>query len=371
MTFIDYYNILEVPPTAQADEIKTAVKAQRREWNKRQGHPSVDIRSRAEKMTQYLSEAEKVLLDPSQRADFDRQLAANAAKPEASTAGIRDWVASAREYLDSNSAVQANAAAREATTNEPNNPEAWYVRACASEALSDYGDATFAISEALRLTPSNAVFHCELGDIYAVSDQWPAAKSAYERASALEPENPFYIAGVASALIALDQSVAALPMLKKVAAEYAAVDLFQEKYAIALLDSSVEQWSTFPDGSTSMLTAAQVELTQKALEVVSGLRINDPDLRAHQGEITRQVDNAAREQWHGSDNLLGYVMGLGLSFIIAVISISMGGGGVAVGLIFLAGTGLIVYLFVKRHRMAGWQWSARHAPVRVRASGVQ
>lgn len=370
MTFVDYYAILEIEPTADADAVLAAVRTRRREWTQRQGHPSVDIRSRAEKMMQNIADAERTLTNGTDRARFDSERAINEASPKSPVSSARDWVAVARGYVDDELGAQANAAAREATTHEPDNAEAWYVRACASQLVNDTGDAIFAISEALRLSPSNAMYHCELGDLYA-GDQWPQAQDSYQRASDLEPSNAFYRAGVASTYIGMDEPARAIPIYKEIVASHPEVELFQERFAVALLDDVVNQWSLFPDGTSSILTDAQAVYSREALSTVSTLRVVAPELTAHIAEIRRLVNGAEKVKWYGSDNIFGYLIAFAVAFIAFIAGCASGSGGAGVAVISLVIGVLIVFIFTKRHRTVGWKWQAKSAPAQVRASGLQ
>jgi len=71
MEYKDYYNIMGVPRTAQADEIKRAYRKLARKY-----HPDVSKESGAEEKFKELGEAYEVLKDPQKRAAYD-QLGAN------------------------------------------------------------------------------------------------------------------------------------------------------------------------------------------------------------------------------------------------------------------------------------------------------
>jgi tetratricopeptide (TPR) repeat protein len=378
MTFINFYEVLEVDKNCNAEAIKEAVRKQRREWRNRQGHPKAETRALAERMTQHISDAEGTLLDGAKRADYDRQLAAQASAPmQQPSTGVngRDWVAIAREYLDSGNASQANYAAREATTQQSENPDAWYVRGMSSHILSNNADAEFELGEAIRLNPNEPTYHCEMGDLYSSADQAPRAQQAYQRASDLDPSNLFYQVGVASSLTAQGQAGQALPILKRAVDAVPDNDLFKFHYTIAMLDSTTDQWSHFADGTSSIINDAQLAMTRTNLRTVSALRVTDPDLKEHIDEISRLADKAETVKWFGSDNILGYLGGLAVAFVGMLISfgIASGGSGGAgfFGFLFLVAIVLIPVIFVSRHRMPGWKWDQNHVPAFVRQSGLQ
>lgn len=378
MTFINFYEVLEVDKSSSVDTIKEAVRKQRRDWRNRQGHPKAETRALAEKMTQHISDAETILLDATKRTDYDRQLMAQGSAPVQQPSpgvGGRDWVEVARQYLDSGNASQANYAAREATAQQSENPDAWYVRGMSSHILSNYADAEFELGEAIRLNPNEPTYHCEMGDLYSSADQAPRAQQAYQRASDLDPSNLFYQVGVASTLTAQGQAGQALPILKRAIDANPDNDLFNFHYAIAVLDSTTDRWSHFADGSSSITNDAQLALTRTNLRTVAALRITDPELKEHIDEISRIADKAEAVKWFGSDNIFGYLGGLAVAFVGMLISfgIASGGNGGAgfVGFLFLVALALIPVIFVRRHRMPGWKWEQKHVPDFVRQSGLQ
>ena len=68
------YRVLNVPQTASADELKKAINRELRLWTNRTNSPEAERREQAERMVELLDQAEAILLDPAQRATYDRQL---------------------------------------------------------------------------------------------------------------------------------------------------------------------------------------------------------------------------------------------------------------------------------------------------------
>jgi len=69
----NFYQILNVAPTAQEEEIKKALHQALRLWSNRTNAPQIDRRQEAERMVKQLEEAETVLLNAAKRAEYDRQ----------------------------------------------------------------------------------------------------------------------------------------------------------------------------------------------------------------------------------------------------------------------------------------------------------
>ncbi|HEY6737500.1 MAG TPA: DnaJ domain-containing protein, partial [Actinopolymorphaceae bacterium] len=70
-----YYDLLELPTSASEDDIRAAIRQQRRLWVRRQSSPDPARRSEAEQRVRDLDQAERTLLDPTARAEYDRTLA--------------------------------------------------------------------------------------------------------------------------------------------------------------------------------------------------------------------------------------------------------------------------------------------------------
>jgi tetratricopeptide (TPR) repeat protein len=320
-------------------------------------------------MTQHISDAEGVLLDASKRADYDRQLAAQVAAPQHDTAvpGGRDWLTIIREYLSSGNPSAANYAAREATAEQPNLAEAWYLRGTSSALLQNLADAEFELGEAIRLDPNNAAYHAEIGDLYVSVQNWGRAQASYQRASDLEPYNQYYKVGTASMHSAQGRPDLALPILEQAVKDSPDTEFFRYHLAIALADNLTDKWSRFADGTSAILNSAQLDLTKKTLSRIGDLKVNDPDLNQHIGEISRLAADAERIEWSHSKNLAAY----GGGALVALICLFMIGSAPLVGILGLAGLVAIPLVYVKRHKVPGYLRDARLATDFVRKTGLQ
>ncbi|TFB71877.1 hypothetical protein E3O06_11490 [Cryobacterium glaciale] len=74
MAELTHYELLGVDRLADVETIRAAVRGQRRVWTQRQGLPSLEVRHEADRMTSRITEAERVLTDPAQRAAYDAAL---------------------------------------------------------------------------------------------------------------------------------------------------------------------------------------------------------------------------------------------------------------------------------------------------------
>jgi DnaJ-class molecular chaperone len=71
----DYYALLSLDRSADADSIKAAITRELRVWTRRTNAPELEKRQAAERRIKLLQEAESTLLDDTRRARYDRNLA--------------------------------------------------------------------------------------------------------------------------------------------------------------------------------------------------------------------------------------------------------------------------------------------------------
>jgi len=374
MALDNYYNILGVAQDAAADDVQKAIAEKRREWTPRTGHPKLETRQLAEQTIKNIAEAESILLDPTRRRHYDQQLAAQVAAPEPTQTGPtrgRDWLQIARDYLVQGNSSQANYAAREATNQQGENPEAWYIRGLSSVQLGNNADAEFELSEAIRLNPNDASYHAELGDLYKNNGLWAKALPEYTRASQLEPSNVYYSAFVGLSEGALGNIEKAHDILKAAYEKQPDDETIRYFYGLALSDMTTRTWSTYHDGSQSILTENQLNYSKEKLAEIDSLRIDDIDFRNDMNEIRVNVERAELVKFWSFDGMIGLVIGEIATVIAMFIFFGIGQGFVVLGVIFLALAVLWIVLFVRSRRIPGWKWNRKQASAFVRQTGLQ
>lgn len=374
MALDNYYNILGVAQNASAEDVQKAISEKRREWTPRTGHPKLETRQLAEQTIKNIAEAESILLDPAKRRDYDQQLAAQVASPEPTQPGPtqgRDWLQIARDYLVQGNSSQANYAAREATSQQSENPEAWYIRGLSSELLGNNVDAEFELSEAIRLNPNDASYHAELGDLYKNNELWNKALPEYTRASQLEPSNVYYSAGVGLSEGALGNIEKAHDILKAAYEKLPDDETIRYLYGLALSDMITRTWSTYHDGSQSILTENQLNYSKEKLATIDSLRITDVGFVNHLDEIRVNVERAELVKFWSFDGMGGLVFGEIVTIIAMFVFFGIGQGFVVLGILCLALAVLWIVLFVRSHRVPGWKWNWKQSPAYVRQTGLQ
>lgn len=173
-----YYEVLEIPETASADEIKRA-------WAKKVRIHSPDKDPEGNRK---ISEAKAVLLDPSAREDYDAQLKYGDEIQDLFEEGY--FALFCEDYKTACNYFQ------EILALHPNNLDA---RNQLSVALFRNGKEKEGISQQLKLSqlaPNSALYAKNLGDLYHIQflkskswDSYGSARASYERAIELESYN--------------------------------------------------------------------------------------------------------------------------------------------------------------------------------------
>jgi Flp pilus assembly protein TadD len=377
MAFVNYYDVLQVDPTADQAAIEKAISAKEREWRPRANHPKLETKQLAEQNIKYIAEAGRILLDRSQRADYDKQLAAQQAAPSPSVdAGGRDWVQIAIEYIQGGNASNGNYAAREATAQQPENPEAWYWRGVSSQALGNNRDAEFELNEAVRLNPNEASYHGELGDLYRTNDLWAKAIGAYERARQLDPNRVYYLAALGASYAGNDDVDRGLKLLEEAHQKEPDNQGTNYWYASLLSQSITESWShTHKDSQGNqqfiITSEAQLAYSKKQLSKIDKLHIKDRDFVNDLDETKVLMERAEQEKFWSYNGIGWLIFGEIVTFIAMVSSFAAGHAGIFFGIVFLGLMVLWILLWVRSHRMPGWRWNWKQSPPYVRNTGLQ
>lgn len=286
---VDFYEILEIAPTASAEQIRQAIKQQRRTWAKRQGHPDQQKRHEAELRIGQIAAAERTLLSDSKRRQYDQELAdyRPPAPPVADVSG--DWVERAGDFLLRGDASSAAYAAREATQQDGGNAAAWAVRARASLMLGRQDHAVFELQEALRIQPNEPEYHFDLGTVYESEGQWSPAIRCYEAASKLAPQVTMYRLAIASAHLQNDRPAQAVPILEQAHADDPRSEIVQYYLAVGLHDLAVDSTVQMRDGTFHIISEQAAHKVLGLARRALSLEFTDAELRQ---SLEEQIDYA-------------------------------------------------------------------------------
>jgi tetratricopeptide (TPR) repeat protein len=356
--FVNFYEILPgIAETSSADAIRNAIREQRQVWNKRAAQADPVKREQAQKRVRDLAEAERVLLDPNRKKEFDQQ--ARQYRPQenmAAQAGEagRDWLSLAREYFQRGNAPSAYYSAREAIAKNGANHEAWSIRANSSFLMGKYQDANFEFREAISLKPDSPEYHFDYGEAFAALGLLSEALGEYEAALRLAPGNPLYRTAVANINLKQGDAAKALGIMEEVVKEYPDVPGFQYYLALAIERVQLTKWSRLSNGNWIITSQAQIDITRQMSRRALSLKFQDEPLRRSLQENLTLADKAAQTKWFHT-NVLAWTVAL----LIGCALIAAKGVGVIVVL-------LVVVLYILTHRMPVWKHNSKGSGIAKR-----
>jgi predicted Zn-dependent protease len=296
----NYYAILGIPRSASDEEIRIAVREQRRRWTKLQGHPNLERRYEAELQVRTISEIEATLTDPGKRAAFDATLPPLVSAPPVHQDRVdpvrrgrldkppvpdSDWLSLAAIACASGRWREAHDAAEHATTGDPAELQGWYIRAMTSLQLGEQQAAHVEVEQLLNLGPASADHWAVIADAQAGDQRWEDAAASYRRAATLDSSNPLHAAGEADMHSALGRLDLALPILERVVAENPRVPELQDQLAATLLDDTVSRWDQEGD-DRFLVTGEQRQQTGNVIKRVRRLRIVEAETQARLDQVS-------------------------------------------------------------------------------------
>lgn len=300
----NYYATLGIDRSASDDEIRVAVREQRRRWTKLQGHPNLERRYEAELQVRAISEIEATLTDPGKRAAFDATLSPLLSAPrihqdrvdpvpqeqlDVPSVPDADWLSLAEIACASGRWREAHDAAEHATTIDPAERQGWYIRVLTSLQLAEQQDARLEAEQLLRLGPATAEHWAVIADAQAGDQRWEDAADAYRRAAQLDGSNPLHAAGEADMHSALGRPDFALAILERIVAANPRMTELQDQLAATLLDDVVERWTQEGD-DRFLTTEEQTRHTGKVIKRVRRLRIGNTETQERLDQVSYWFD---------------------------------------------------------------------------------
>lgn len=338
MAFVDYYELLNIKQTADEDTIRKAIRTARKRFRQLEGSPDLDQRSLAEKKTAQISEAEKVLLDPAARQQYDSTFAqASAAATAQQTAAESqqgpsdDLLDDVRRYYRNGDMRNAIYAAKEATRVQSNNPDAWYLRAIVAIEIQDFNDANFSANQALKFDPNRPKLYGLLGEIADAEERYADAEQNFRKASALDPKNSYYANRVARSLMDQNKGDESLDLIRQIYKTFPGDEQVKRTYINLIL--TYISWKKSNNAAGTVFFYANPKQVQMGkdhiMEIDSLGAIDDPELKDMVEKERAEVlaAGARKFRWPGFGYIAGRVI---LWFIVFTLS----------GLIFAQNGGL-------------------------------
>lgn len=187
--FVNYYTLLEIEVSASEREISEAIKKQRTVWSSRSSREGA-TGDKARRNVEKITEAERILLDPARRAEYDKELLADKKPKPVVPEGEKDWLHTAWRYCDDKDWEMARSAIRKATQQQPNNVEAWYLAGEIYIMLKDYTAANEASYEAILLDEDNPYAYGLRGDVFRFKGDLDKASEQYKKMKARTGDYP-------------------------------------------------------------------------------------------------------------------------------------------------------------------------------------
>lgn len=192
---VNYYELLSVSSDADRATIEQAIKKTRRLWNNRANSPDASIRAEAEQHVREIAEAEKILLDPAKREEYNQQLSRNPVLDNtnhSSGDSSEDWEEEYFQAYNRDMTDYAAQLAQRVIAVNDRNGRAWYLY---GEALRRGGNNEGAIGPLQRasmLLPDDAGVYRQLGFAYMDLDRPGDALQAFYKATSCDPNDSEY-----------------------------------------------------------------------------------------------------------------------------------------------------------------------------------
>jgi len=364
--FVNYYEILGLPPTADVETIEQKIKEEIRTWRRRTGSPDLSKRQEAELRMQHLAAARENLLDPGKRSAYDRRLSTQQRQSPQPTmqADGRNWLALGEEYLAQNDYHSAAYAAREATQTEGNSAVAWNLRGRANAGLGHLNDALYETRQAAEIDSNNAQYHFDLGSVCEQMQRWKDALTAYEAASRLDPSDFVYRLSVAGVYVQNDLPGKAMPIVEEVYRAHPDEELVNCVLAETLARMA-ELVPAHRDDDGYMITSAEEIVRMEAMvERAKGLPHLDPELKSALNGITDYIDTCKNVKFSPppflADRGLGAIAAVLLAPIIGIlVALGSFGENPGAGFLLLLVFGLVGYGVSKLFWVPQWKRNKR------------
>lgn len=188
---VNYYELLEIPQTADKTTIEQAIRKTRRIWNNRANNPDAAIRAEAELHVKEIAEAEKILLDAGKRQEYDIQLSEEP-KADVTNQPTDDNFNWEEEFFQAYNRDMNDYAAQIAQQEirlHERNGRAWFLYGEALRRGGDLVQGIDALKRASLLVDNDAGIYRQLGFAYLERNQYGEAYRAFKVASQINPSD--------------------------------------------------------------------------------------------------------------------------------------------------------------------------------------
>jgi tetratricopeptide (TPR) repeat protein len=297
----NFYQLLEISLDASEAQIHEQIKKKYQHWHfQQQNGTSSQRRHEATVNIEAIPQIQQTLLNPHNRAAYDRQLRAAsgpqqrmphqaADAPErasASSSAVSQKIEAAGRLLDAGKVADALSAAEEAVRMAPANADA---HALHGECLLRWGDGDSAIaafSSAINIS-KQAVYYYQRGLCYVAKSDWSRAELDFQRAITIGGEHTEFRAALGAALLGQDKLDEGIGLLEAALSKEPGREDFKSFLASGYL-SKVDHEST-PVGEGMALPPGWYALDYPQLQRMENLVIKAENLRAENPETVKAV----------------------------------------------------------------------------------
>ena len=281
---IDYYKILDVPMTAQTEEIVVAIKDKRRLWLQKTNAPQLERRQEAEVKVKQIDEAEKILLDSSERSEYDKKIKTSSKADERTVDEDElkvgdELVEQGWDALINDNIADAIYIATKATEKQGDNPEAWALLAQAKFRWGEIEDSIYEYKKAIKLRPNNPEYYFDLGSVYESQKRWQDAVDNYQKASKIDPKVSVYRAAIGQVYLRVEMYEDAIQILESCVNEEPDNTTYNWFLAIAYNEFVLKNYmAKTKDGEYYLATKEASELVLEYYKKALALKFDDDEL---------------------------------------------------------------------------------------------
>lgn len=307
----DYYKLLEISPSASAEEIQVAIKKIRRVWNARSSNPNAGIRAEAEQNIRDIAQAERVLLDEGERAKYNATLNQQFVSAPVETApqqsyNDNSWIDDVDYYRNRGDYISIVNLMQRVLSSQPQNYLAWYAIGDAYYKQENYGEAEKSLLQSIRLE-TNDLAYGVLGLVYAECDEYEEAYRCFSKAAELDPDEANYKFNCAETLRLMNKLNEAMVIVEKAYKQDPSIPTAKPIYFSCLRDLIYNAVSyNRSSGRHIIINQRQLEFVKTYLPKLSKMVVEGRREHTKVEEELRQMVIAA-ETTHGLFSKPGYV----------------------------------------------------------------
>lgn len=319
---MNFYQILNINSNTDSEDIKKAIIKAKRLWMRRLNAPTLDRRQNAEKTLEKIEEAEKILLDPKLRKEYDKNLKSQTESipTQQEVLDSENSLALIIQNLENDQIGQAIFLGNQLIKQEPDNHPAWALLGRCHACFGNTSEAISAYNEAINLRADEDPYYFDRATIYEQSELYQEALKDYERAYKIS-KKAVYKASMAFVLAKLDELDQAIVLLEECVKQEPENIPYQDNLALGYMDKARHSWIFVRKDEHDKLSEGfypiskeQVLEARRWLDKANGFPLTSPEIKEEIKRHQRAVDKMLERRFDGSFKaVLAYIF-IGLFF---------------------------------------------------------